>query len=127
MATKADADGVPAVRRRGSIAVSLRTIPNGGCTGVLPPFSGGLHCGYGPFFFWLPQVTGAPAVQRRAPLRPAARNQSACTPHACIRPGCAAPLQAVPGGGRERSCPSCARPARRHAAVARRRGFLGRR
>ena len=24
---------------------------------VFPPFDGGLHCGYGPFFSWLPQVT----------------------------------------------------------------------
>src|SRR5487761_172453 len=54
----------------GSIAActGIRRRTAGTC--VLPPINGGLHCGHRPGDIPAPVVTGAPAYQRRAPLRP---------------------------------------------------------
>ena len=53
----------------GSIAVRTTTRCRQCLYSLLPPSSGGLHCGVHPMTFHTWFVPGAPAVQRRAPLR----------------------------------------------------------
>src|SRR6266568_7915603 len=52
---------------------------------VLPPINGGLHCGRISIHPWQFMRAGAPAYQRRAPLRPRAGPVPAVTTAGCSR------------------------------------------
>ena len=69
----------------GSIAASLRSAPSAAEWQVLPPLNGGLHCGEYLGRHVMLDGAGAPASQRRAPLRlraraPARRSEVAVLP-----------------------------------------------